>query len=96
MRWKEPLVLATSQLPEALGQKWDFVLEENRTYPALVDGQFTLNVRFPNRWDRNSLHMILKKWRQSGDKNFGESDSKLAEGLKGPQSQSVSRGGAAR
>jgi hypothetical protein len=37
MPWKKLLVWATGQIDEALRQKLEFVLEENRVYRALLD-----------------------------------------------------------
>jgi len=37
MPWKKLLALATGQIDEALRQKLEFVLEENRVYRALLD-----------------------------------------------------------
>ena len=37
MPWKKPLAWATGQVDEALRQKLEFVLEENRVYRALLD-----------------------------------------------------------
>ena len=37
MPWKKRLVWATGQIDEALRQKLEFVLEENRVYRALLD-----------------------------------------------------------
>ena len=37
MPWKKLLAWATGQIDEALRQKLEFVLEENRVYRALLD-----------------------------------------------------------
>jgi hypothetical protein len=37
MPWKKPLAWATGQIDEALRQKLEFVLGENRVYRALLD-----------------------------------------------------------
>ena len=37
MPWKKLLVWATGQIDEALRQKLEFVLEENRVYRTLID-----------------------------------------------------------